>query len=1290
MLNPKPLILAIDDSPANLLTLGMALEPDFELQIATSGAMGLTLALEMPPDLILLDIMMPDMDGFETCRQIKAHVLLKDIPVVFVSALTEIESESKGLALGAADFITKPINVEIARQRIHNLLERDALRKDVIAQRNQLKSRLDELDQTKNELLHSQSTLIQSEALKRTILNSLVAEIVVIDRTGVILAVNKPWIRFANENRLVNGALPTSIDIGSNYIEVCQRVCDLSSPDAGGARQALTGIHDVLEGHLPTFSMEYPCHSPTQQRWFKMRVSPLGIEARGGAVISHTDISERKEMELRLRESESHLRAIIFNEPECIKIVDAEGLLTQMNPAGLKMIEADDQEQVVGKPVQDLIAPEYREAFYKMHQRVLAGESVEMEFEVLGLKGGRRWLETHAVPMQTGHQTVQLAVTRDVTSRKQTEQAFKQQLQFGQALNLLAQTILENDDDATILQATTRVVGQTLSLDRVLIYQVSFDKQLVTGLCEWLNPLQTELTSSLGSYPLSFFIGADLALQRSKQAIISHFDDVSPHLQADGSAHMLHQKLHIKSLLWYPFNFDETGYSLLVLNQVFNLRHWSGQELDFLDALSRQVNMALHKIKLIERQKKADEKIHLAASVFSHAREGIFIAKLDGRIVDVNNAFTRITGYQREEVLGQNPRIWSSGRQGIEFYNNMWQQLSQKGHWYGELWNRRKNGDFFAEMLTISAVRDAHGAPEHYVALFSDITDIKEHQEQLDHIAHFDALTNLPNRVLLADRLHQGMLQEQRRGKKLAVVFLDLDGFKTVNDTHGHEAGDQLLISLASRMKQSLREGDTLARIGGDEFVAVIGELDDAQASVPMLRRLLSAASQPLMVDHKVLQVSASLGVTVYPQDQELDADQLLRQADQAMYQAKVSGKNRYSFFDAAQDNGIRSYHESIERMRQGLDNHEFVLFYQPKVNMRTGAVVGAEALIRWQHPQDGLMVPDLFLPVVENHPLAVELGEWVIHTALHQIESWQAQGLHLPVSVNVGARQLQQSGFVSRLQDILAEHPGVAPSSLGIEILETSALEDLVRVSQVIEDCRKLGVMFAMDDFGTGYSSLTYLRRLQVHMLKIDQSFVRNMLGDTDDLAILQGIIGLARSFRREAIAEGVETVAHGTLLLQLGCELAQGYGIAKPMPAHEMSNWVKSWHPATEWLMQRVIVQEALPVLYGRVEHRAWIAAMGAHLRGESLAPPPLDARQCHFGQWLNGPGKDHFHRVPMFGRLEDLHQQVHTLATQMVAEQANGRNAQALAMLPELHGLRDTLLAQLDALLVYQCEN
>ena len=552
----------------------------------------------------------------------------------------------------------------------------------------------------------------------------------------------------------------------------------------------------------------------------------------------------------------------------------------------------------------------------------------------------------------------------------------------------------------------------------------------------------------------------------------------------------------------------------------------------------------------ITERREAHERLQLAASVFTHAREGITITDTHGTIIEVNDTFTRITGYSREEAIGNNPRMLQSGRQGPEFYAAMWKSLAEHGHWTGEVWNRRKSGELFAEIITISAVRNLLGAVTHYVALFTDITSLKENERKLERIAHYDALTGLPNRVLLADRLQQSMARCQRRGHSLAVAFIDLDGFKAVNDLHGHEQGDGLLVALAQRLQSSLREGDTLSRMGGDEFVAVLSDLENTKDCEPVLERLLHAAADPVRLGDTLFQVSASIGVTLFPAD-GVEPDLLIRHADQAMYQAKQAGKNRYHLFDVEQDTAVKTQREEITRLRQALTAQEFVLHYQPKVNMRTGQVIGAEALIRWNHPERGLLPPAAFLPAMHNHAISIDVGDWVISTALRQMADWQAQGLDLPVSVNIDARHLQKEGFSLRLAALLAAQPQVPTSHLELEILETSALEDIALVSDIMRRCQAMGVRFALDDFGTGYSSLTYLKRLGAEVIKIDQSFVRDMQTDPDDLAIVRGVIGLAHAFHREVIAEGVETIAHGTALLRLGCEHAQGYGIARPMPA-------------------------------------------------------------------------------------------------------------------------------------------
>ena len=445
--------------------------------------------------------------------------------------------------------------------------------------------------------------------------------------------------------------------------------------------------------------------------------------------------------------------------------------------------------------------------------------------------------------------------------------------------------------------------------------------------------------------------------------------------------------------------------------------------------------------------------------------------------------------------------------------------------------------------------------------------DVAEKKTQLERLAHYDPLTGLPNRALLADRMSQAMMQTQRRGQRLAMAFLDLDGFKDVNDTHGHAAGDQLLVTLAQRMKEALREGDTLARLGGDEFVAVLLDLDELDDTTLILNRLLTAAAQPVLYGETMLQVSASLGVSFYPQAQMMDADQLMRQADQAMYQAKQAGKNCFRIFDSEQDRSLRERHESMQSIRQAMAANEFVLQYQPKVNLRSGAVIGVEAFIRWIHPERGMLPPAQFLSMVEDHPLAVELGQWVIACAVAQIERWQQSGLNLPVSVNIGARHLHRADFVRCLREQLAKHPHVKPAGLALELLETSAFENLDHVCEVIAACQEIGIQCALDDFGTGYASLTYLKKLPVAQLKIGQSFVRGMLDNPKDRAILKSIIELAAVFELQVIAKGVETVAHGVKLLQLGCELGQGYAIAHPMLAAELPDWIANWRPDPAW---------------------------------------------------------------------------------------------------------------------------
>lgn len=686
-----------------------------------------------------------------------------------------------------------------------------------------------------------------------------------------------------------------------------------------------------------------------------------------------------------------------------------------------------------------------------------------------------------------------------------------------------------------------------------------------------------------------------------------------------------------------------------------------------------------------QAQLAAEKQLKLHATAFQSAHDGITLTDAQGNILDVNPAFSRITGYTREEVIGRNPRMLKSGRHDREFYAAMWKSILDTGNWRGEIWNRNKYGEIYPELLSISAVRDESGRITNYVAVFADISRLKAQEKQLAKMAYYDALTDLPNRVLLSDRLEQGIQQTRRMHTLMAVCYLDLDGFKAINDSLGHEAGDQLLIEVAARLKASLRAGDTIARLGGDEFVLLLLSLSDPQECSAVLDRVLNVLGQPFLIAQQSLSLSASIGVTFFPQD-DSDADTLLRHADQAMYIAKQTGKNRYHIFDVAHDHSQRTRQHRLGELREALQRGEFVLHYQPKVDMRQGRVIGAEALLRWNHPQRGLVPPIEFLPLLENDDLIRDIGDWVIENALAQMVAWLREGLVLPVSVNVASRQLQQADFTERLKQALSRHAAVA-GQLELEVLETTALEDIARVSHIIDECHALGVEFALDDFGTGYSSLTYLKRLPTRTIKIDQSFVREILNDTNNLVIVEGVIGLAHAFRRRIIAEGVETAEHGRLLLQLECDHAQGYGIARPMPAAELPAWIRQWRPDPSW--QRVSGlrwgSEDHPLLAAEIEHRNWVAQIVFTTQEGRPVPHVLaeDHTACQFGRWYYAEAPLAYRALPVFAQVEAPHRRVHEIAAAIDRDWREGRLDAARARLPALLAARDAVLEAIQAL-------
>ncbi|MEX3772340.1 putative bifunctional diguanylate cyclase/phosphodiesterase [Pseudomonas sp. MYb118] len=556
-----------------------------------------------------------------------------------------------------------------------------------------------------------------------------------------------------------------------------------------------------------------------------------------------------------------------------------------------------------------------------------------------------------------------------------------------------------------------------------------------------------------------------------------------------------------------------------------------------------------------------------AAAIFSET-------DLTGRITYVNDQFCALSGYSRDELLGQNHRLLNSGLHPAEFFLDMWHTIALGHVWKGEICNRAKDGSlFWVESTLVPVLDDLTGRIHRYLAIRFDISEKRQLLHSLQWRVGHDVLTGLPNRAFLSDLLDQALMFSRQENIPLAVCMLDLDGFKAVNDGYGHASGDQLLVEVAKRLRDIVRGEDVVARLAGDEFVLVLRYVRDLPELRAALNRVLGALSTPYSVQGNTLNVFASIGVTLFPHDDE-DAETLLRHADQAMYVAKQSGRNRFHLFDVVRDREVRATHQTVERVRQALVAGELRLYYQPKVHMRSGAVVGFEALLRWQHPQDGLVPAREFLPLVEETDLIIDIGEWVIDQVLVQLERWQAAGTCWPISVNIGARHFQRADFVDRLGALLARHAGVAPQLLDLEIVESVAVENIQHVSACLQACQALGVQFSLGDFGTGHSSLSYLKRLRTQTIKIDRSFIRDILHDHDDLALTTAVIGLARAFGRQVIAEGLESIEHGELLLQLGCDIAQGYFIARPMPADAVPGWVERYVAPLQWRLNEAMV--------------------------------------------------------------------------------------------------------------------
>ena len=542
--------------------------------------------------------------------------------------------------------------------------------------------------------------------------------------------------------------------------------------------------------------------------------------------------------------------------------------------------------------------------------------------------------------------------------------------------------------------------------------------------------------------------------------------------------------------------------------------------------------------------------LQLAATVFSDTLEAIMITDADNRIISVNRAFTSVTGYSADEIIGTSPPLVSASHHNAEFREQLREELFNTGHWSGEAWNRRKNGEIFPQWLSISVVRNNAGEPLKYVAIFSDLSERKAAEERIDFLARHDILTRLPNRFLLRDRAEQAFAHAERAHNKVALLLLDLDHFKHINDSLGHPVGDTLLQTVADRLRLTTRDTDTVSRQGGDEFLVLLTDIHDSDDIAPIAEKMMQTLGTPCLVAGQEMSISCSVGLAVYPED-GTDFDTLVKNADAAMYHAKESGRNTFRYYSQQMNEDAVARLDIQNRLHRALDRNEFILHYQPLIDLANNSIVGAEALVRWNCPELGMQPPGLFIPVAEDTGLIVQLGEWVLNEACRQARAWHDAGHgHLIMAINLSPIQFTRGDLVATIRNALAAS-GVNPAHIELEITESVLMKDTEHVLATVRQLHGMGLRLAIDDFGTGYSSLAYLRRFAVEKLKIDQSFIRDLPTDPDAGAIVRAVIQMAKSLKIAVLAEGVETadIAHDLDLL--GCDYAQGYYFGRPMPA-------------------------------------------------------------------------------------------------------------------------------------------
>lgn len=800
----------------------------------------------------------------------------------------------------------------------------------------------------------------------------------------------------------------------------------------------------------------------------------------------------------RLTESRNLLQTVVDTIPMRIFWKDNESRFLGCNIAFAKDVGRESPQEVVGKTESDLAPKNRAAAFRREDVEVMQTGVPKVSMRTSHKTDGREiWLRTSKIPL--------LNTNRDAVGVLGIYDDITEQVKLDEKLYLY-QSLIEYSADPVVI----------------------------------LDPMRNFLLMYANEAACQHFSVPPEAL------IGSHIWQWDPNYNENVMDKLWANLRNTKKVLIQSTHRKATGESIPVELSAFYLRH---EEEELIALFFRDIT----------ERKKNEESIRLAALVYQSSSEAMAVTDPDGNIVDINPSFTQVTGYTREEVIGKNANILSSGRHDDAFYQAMWKSINETGTWHGEIWNKRKNGEIYAEWLTINTIFDDEGKPFRRVELFSDITKRKEAELIMWQQANFDSITGLPNRNMFIDRLEQKIKKSNRTGEPLAVMFLDLDHFKDVNDTLGHTMGDLLLKETAKRITSCVRETDTVARLGGDEFTIILSELEDTHSLERICQDLLHKLSQPFQLGENVVYVSASIGLTFYPEDAQ-DIDQLLKNADQAMYAAKSEGRNRYNYFTASMQLAAQVKMRMVSDLRTALADNQFLLHYQPIIDLATGSINKAEALIRWQHPTHGIVNPAQFISVAEETGLINEIGDWVFREAARQCLEWrQKYDADFQVSINKSPVQFQTGGTTpSNWADHLVEI-GMSGRGLVVEITEGLLLDASPGVSNQLLELREAGIQVAIDDFGTGYSSLAYLKRFDIDYVKIDRSFIRSMEKNQSDVALCEAIIMMAHKLGMKVIAEGVETREQHDLLIKAGCDYGQGFLFSRPVVTKEFEKLLK-----------------------------------------------------------------------------------------------------------------------------------